>query len=309
VRIIGLGTFNCNANRSGVGVSATGKCGALIGAVVLVLMLGACGSSGKVIQQGNVEFRINEAKYFEALGHQDNSRYFEAIQAWSTVLAQEPRFALGHFNLALVYDRLRMVPEAIEHYELALRLAEEYQEVGEVHAIFNMHLGAAYLQVQWLDEAMHALQRANTLDPYNPIVHYNLSGAYMARRNYDQGLLHANIAVDLIAVPDASSTVGLAQTVDRRRLGRYLLRQAECHLARKEWSKARAVIERARDQCDADIPANMWERLRAGEIHEAEGKEGRPSEARPAPTPPAREPAPAEPEPQPEPQPEPEGDE
>jgi tetratricopeptide (TPR) repeat protein len=255
-------------------VSATSKFGTLVSVFVIGLVLAACGGPSKRIVQGDVEFTISESKYIEALKHQDDGRYFEAIQAWSSILSREPRFGQGHFNLGLVYDQLNMVPEAIEHYELAIRMAEEFNDVREAHALYSLHLGAAYLRARLIDEGLYALQRANELDPYNPMVHYNLAAAYMARNNYDQGLIHANVAVDLLAVPDEKSTVGLAEGVDRQRLGRYLLRQAECHLLRQEWQKARITLERARDQCNADIPAHMWDRLNAGEKAEAEGEEG-----------------------------------
>jgi tetratricopeptide (TPR) repeat protein len=254
-------------------VSATSKFGTLLGVIVLGLMLGACSGPSKRIVQGDIQFTISEGDYITALKHQDDGRYFEAIQAWSKIIAAEPRFGQGHFNLGLIYDKLRMVPEAIEHYELAVRMAEEFNDVDSAHALYNLHLGSAYLSAQLIDEGLHALRRANQLDPYNPTVHYNLSAAYIARNNYDQGLLHADIAVDLLAAPDATSSVGLSPDVDRVRLGQYLLRQAECHMFRGEWDKARVAIERARDQCNADIGASVWDRLHAGEKAEAEEAE------------------------------------
>ncbi|MCA8945943.1 MAG: tetratricopeptide repeat protein, partial [Planctomycetes bacterium] len=251
------------SNELGGVVNATKKmtsklvmAAAIVGAFV---MMSAC-ASGKTIKQGSEEFSIPEDKYFEALELQDDGMYFESIRAWTEVLDSEPRFAQGHFNLGLIYDQLNLVPEATQHYELAVQYAEGLKPD---ESLYNLHLGAAYLRSGLVDEAIEALKQALTDDPYNATIHYNLSAAYMARKNYDNALLEADTAVDLLAQPDAKRADGLNEGVDRTRLGNYLLRQAACHIAREEWDKARAGLERAEKQCGTTVPAEMWEQLDA----------------------------------------------
>lgn len=270
-------------------VNASKKLVMAAAVLAMIVVMSAC-ASGKTVKQGAEEFSISEDKYYEALSLQDDGQYFEAITAWSEVLADEPRFAQGQFNLGLIYDKLNLVPEAIEHYELAVQAAEDSRDMvsGDRQAaepkdatdssiaLYNLHLGAAYLRSGLVDEAIDSLKKALTGDPYNPTVHYNLSAAYMARKNYDNALLAADTAVDLLSKPDSKRSDGLDEEVDRERLGNYLLRQAACHLAREEWDKARSSLERAEKQCGADIPAAMWEQLDSAPKPEAEegGSEG-----------------------------------
>jgi tetratricopeptide (TPR) repeat protein len=268
-------------------VKATKKLGMVVALLAFGAVMTAC-ASGKSIKQGNEEFSISEAKYHEALAAQDNSQeYFEAIRAWSKVLEDEPRFAQAHFNLGVIYDKLNMVPEAMEHYELAVQYLENSLEVetdetveppkdsAAALALYNLHLGAAYLRGGLIDEAEVALLEASKGDQWNPTVHYNLAACYMAQNHYDKGLIHADIAVDLYAKPDSKNTNKLSNDVDAERLGKYVLRQAECHLALREWEKARVALNRAKDQCHVDVPAALWAELEGGEEQkEMESEEG-----------------------------------
>lgn len=238
-------------------MNAIKKMGMALGVIGLIFVMSACGSSMR-IQQGNEEFSIDADKYYEALAMQDDEEYFDAIRAWAAVLNDEPRFAIGHFNLGLIYDHLNMVPEAIESYEVAVRRAEDSQAGNEALGLYQMHLGAVYLRANLVDEALIALTASLKHDPYEPMVHYNLSAAYITRGNYDDALIHADAAVDLLSQPDSRRDSKLAEGVDRGRLSQYLLRQAECHLARKEWAKARVALERVEKQCHATVPASMW---------------------------------------------------
>lgn len=269
-------------------MNATKKLVMAAAVVGIVVMMSAC-ASGKTIKQGAEEFSITEAKYYEALELQDGGQYFKAITAWNELLDDEPRFAQGHFDLGLIYDKLNLVPEATEQYELAVQYAQDSAEmVGKDNpamedaadtraslALYNTHLGAAYLRAGLVDEGIDALNAALKDDPYNATIHYNLSAAYMARKNFDDALTQADIAVDLTAHPDSKRGDGLDVEVDRERLGHYLLRQAACHLARKEYDKARIALERAETQCGAEVPAAMWEKLDAAPKPEEEaGTEG-----------------------------------
>ncbi|MCZ7604516.1 MAG: tetratricopeptide repeat protein [Planctomycetota bacterium] len=242
--------------------------------LLAMFVLTAC-ASGKSIKQGAEEFSIPADKYYEALQLQDDAKYFEAIRAWSEVLVDEPRFAQGHFNIGLIYDNLNMVPEAIEHYELAVQAAEDSRDLiggdnpaaedgGNITAsiaLYNLHLGAAYLRGGLVDEAIDALKKSIKDDQFNPTAHYNIAAGYMALNDFESALVHADVAVDLVSKPDSKRASGIAAEVDMKQLGNYLLRQARCHLARQEWDKARSCLERAKTQCKLDIPVDMQKQL------------------------------------------------
>jgi tetratricopeptide (TPR) repeat protein len=232
--------------------------------MALACFISACGTS-KTIRQGGEELTIDADAYNAALSAQDNDELGDAITAWKEVLEDEPRFAIGHFNLGLLYDRVHMMAESIDHYEQAVGLVAEFDDEKAAQARYNLHLGAAYLRQGYEAEAERALAITIKFDPYNPQAHYNMAGALMAQGNYDEGLLHADIAVDLLAVPDPNSKVNLAKGVDRNELASYLHRQAQCHRARKEWAKARTCLERSRDQCGVDPDSKLWKELSSGE--------------------------------------------
>lgn len=273
-----------------------GKLGMMLGTLALALAVAGCGG-GKTIQQGEETFSIDVGLYDEALSLQVAGEYYDAIRVWKELLADQPRFAQGHYNLGVIYDYLNLVPEAIDSYERASLLVAE---LGDAHkadqALYNAKLGAAYLRYGMEIQAADALHAAIERDGYNPRAHFNMAGALIAQGNYDEGLIHADIAVDLFAVPDTRNASGLARTVDRNLLGKFLLRQAECHLVREEWEKARTVLERARKQCAIEVPATMWDRLNAGEAVAA---------GKPVPEPGFVPDTAPVPEPTPEPQPEP----
>ena len=279
------------SKKAGGVVNATKKTAtklAMAASLVLAFVLMSACSSSMSIKQGGEEFGIDGDKYYEALTYQDDGDYFEAIRAWAEVLADEPRFAQAHFNIGLVYDMLNMVPESIEHYELAVQNAEASRDLINGNnpaeesaadtkaslALYNSHLGAAYLRGGLVDEAIDALKRAETEDPFNPTIHYNLSAAFMAKNNYEMGLKQADIAVDLLAKPDAKTSNGLSTDVDMDRLGTYLLRQARCHLVRNELDKAEACLDRVTKQCNVEVPADMLLELNAAKKAAEPAEEG-----------------------------------
>ena len=57
-------------------------------------------------------------------------------------------------------------------------------------------------------------------------------------------------------------------TVDRERLGMYLLRQAECHIERGEFEKAKACIARVEKQCNMTVPVELTARIPAAPAEE-----------------------------------------
>lgn len=223
-------------------------------AMVAFGLIGAACSSTRTIKQGNEEFTILEDKYIEALSLADDGRHFEAIQAWKEVLADEPRWAMGHFNLGQVYDKLNLMPEAMEHYEVAVKLDGE-------QGAYHLNLGTVYLRSGLTKQALDSLKKAAEKDPYSHLVHYNLAGAYLVLADHDNALIHADIAVDLYSKPEGKNESGLSEGVDREMLARMLVRQAECHVARGEGEKARQCADRITRQCRVELPGRLVEMM------------------------------------------------
>ncbi|MDC1142344.1 tetratricopeptide repeat protein [Planctomycetota bacterium] len=232
-------------------------------AAIALSVTSACGSDGYTVKQGDEEIDIDQALYNEALSLQNDGNYLKATTRWSELLAESPNFAQAHFNQGVIYERLNLVPEAINKYEVAVSL--------DANFLYHRHLGEAYLRGGLYDAAIIELEKAVELDRFSPIAHYNLSAAYLSIDSYDQALLHADAAVDLYAKPDTKNEDGLARTVDRRVLAGYLAREAECHIARKEWEKAEACKDRIENQCRQELTTSLIEAFedRAVEVAEA----------------------------------------
>ncbi len=219
------------------------------------VVISGCGSGGKKIVQNGEELSINQDKFLKAIELQRKEDYFKALKAWDECIEDEPRFGLAHYNKGICYDRMSFVPEAMNEYEQA-------RKYDPKNSLILMNLGEIYLRVDnRLASAMDALKEALDLDPYRPGVHYNLSAAYIRTKEFDKALTHADIAVDLVAVPSKTTENGLDKSVDLRQLATYLLRQAECHIERGEMDKAKACLDRVEKQCHEKVPAKLIARI------------------------------------------------
>lgn len=199
--------------------------------------------------QGQEEITVDEAKYFEALSYTRSSQLHDAVRVWKEIVAEEPKFALAHFNLGQLYDKLSLFDLALDSYEAARRHDPE-------KAIYHANLGGVYMKLGMNKDALRVLQEAATKDPYNYMVDYNLAGTYMAMSDHDSALLHADKAVDLYSSPGTNES-GVAPGVDRVMLAKLLARQAECHVARKEMEKARQCADRIVKQCRETVPTRL----------------------------------------------------
>ena len=237
----------------GVLVGLLKETGRVLAVAAVVLMVVSC-ASRKDIVQGKEEFSIDQDLYREALKLQDDGLRFKAIRAWKELLEDEPRFALGHLHLGQIYDDMNQLPDAVASYERSVRHDDS-------NGVAFLNLGAAYLRSGRINPAEKALLRAFELDKYRPELRFTLSAFYMKVKNYDEALMHADAAVDLLAVPDKKQESGLATSVNRDKLGLYLIRQGECHLERGEAEKATIALDRAEKQCHVKIPKDLRDRL------------------------------------------------
>ena len=248
------------------------RLGARVRRITLVMMTLAlagvvasgCGGGKKIVQNGE-ELSVNQDLYLKAVSLQHKQDYFNALHAWDDVIKDEPRFGMAHFNKGLCYDWMNFVPEAMAEYEAARRWDPK-------NTLILNNLGAIYLRADnKLAAALDTLKEALDLDAYRPSIHYNLAAAYLQSKEFDKAVVHADVAVDLVAAPSKESENGLHKTVDLRQLATYLLRQAECHIERGEMEKARAALERVEKQCREKVPADLWARVGPAEAPKPNG--------------------------------------
>ncbi len=230
--------------------------GMMAAAFILVAALGAGCATGKTYTQNGEQISIDEGLYLKALNYQRSEDFARALQAWEELLEKSPTCALAYINRAKIFDRLNMVPDAIRAYEMARRY-----EPNNTETMAN--LGAAYLRAGRVNQALDILNECITKDPYRPAAYYCLAGAYLEAGQLDKAVINADIAVDLVAIPSRTTESGLDPSVDRERLGHYLMRQAECHIERGEFDKAKICLDRVVKQCNMKVPAELAARIPA----------------------------------------------
>jgi tetratricopeptide (TPR) repeat protein len=88
----------------------------------------------------------------------DQGKIPEAIAHWERALKINPEFAEAHYNLGNAFLRGRRFEEAIEHYRQALRIKPEF-------AGAHCNLGIALEQVGRVQEAIEHYEQAVLLRP------------------------------------------------------------------------------------------------------------------------------------------------
>lgn len=234
-------------NDRGVAVANLKWFGRILALAIVGIVVGC--SSSISFKQGDEELSVPEADYYDALKLGDGGRTTEAIAAWLDIVADEPKFALGHYNVGCLYDSVFDFDKAMESYEQAVRL-------DPAQAAYHLALGTVYLRRGMTTHAVKELKEAAAKDPFNHYAAYNLSGAYMALKDFDNALLHADRAVDLYAKPGTGES-GLAEGVEPTLLAKFLERQAWCHVERGELDKATQCAERIEKQCRDKVPAKL----------------------------------------------------
>ncbi len=100
-----------------------------------------------------------------------NGVWRDSISLWSDVVSKTPNKSRVHNNLANAYREFDRVPEAIEEYKAAIRLAPENPEA-------HSNLGDAYLASSRIDEAIEEFKLAVKYLPEYSGAHNNLGNAY-----------------------------------------------------------------------------------------------------------------------------------
>jgi Flp pilus assembly protein TadD len=96
--------------------------------------------------------------------------YHDNITLYQATLAANPECWMAHNNLGVNLARAGNLPEAIEHYQEALRLKDNYPEA-------HNNLGNALVRIGRPDEAIEHYRRALRLQPDYPEAYDNLLNA------------------------------------------------------------------------------------------------------------------------------------
>lgn len=117
-----------------------------------------------------------------------SGRLEEAAACYKKALEKNPRNEKALFNLGQMASEQKRWEEAREYF---LKAIEANRLFGEAYA----GLGLNYLQVKKLDEAIKYFRQAKELGYRNPILHVNLSYAYLARKDWLEAEAEARLAI------------------------------------------------------------------------------------------------------------------
>jgi tetratricopeptide (TPR) repeat protein len=119
-----------------------------------------------------------------------NEVYRAALTLWSDTVASRPDNDRAQNNLANALDDVGRIPEAITHYETALRLKPDYPEA-------HSNLGNALRKMGRIPEAIAQCQAALQLEPDYAKAHSNLANALLDAGRIPEAIAHYETALRL----------------------------------------------------------------------------------------------------------------
>jgi tetratricopeptide (TPR) repeat protein len=141
---------------------------------------------------------------------QRNRDYISEMTIWQDTVEKCPNNPRAHNNLGFILTEQGRVPEAIGHYEEALRIQPDYDTA-------HYNLGNALVQQGWVPEAIGQYEQALRIKPDFTGAHYNLGRALVrqgrvpeAIGQYEQALRIAPNFTDTGSYADIHNDLGLA---------------------------------------------------------------------------------------------------
>lgn len=116
------------------------------------------------------------------------------IRFWADVVKKSPEKAKGYGALAVAYDRVGMLDEAIEYYEKTLELNPNLKDL---YLKVHNNLGYTYSKKGDTKKALEHYQKVLAVDPEFMQTHINLAQLFTAQEEYELALRHLNLLIEL----------------------------------------------------------------------------------------------------------------
>ncbi len=110
-----------------------------------------------------------------------NDLWADNIRLWEDTVKKSPSDSLAHINLARQYETRNMITEALDQYQVAVRLHPDY-------APAHFLLGTLYLKFNVIDKAMEQYQIAIRLQPDYADAYNNLGLIYQHSNMPDKAM-------------------------------------------------------------------------------------------------------------------------
>ena len=114
---------------------------------------------------------------------QRNRDYNSVVTIWQDTVGKRPNNPRAHNNLGAALLQTGLVPEAIEHYQQALRIKPDYAEV-------HYNLGIALARLGKAQEAITHYEEALRIKPDYAEAHNNLGAALMGQGRLPEAIGH-----------------------------------------------------------------------------------------------------------------------
>ncbi|KAF0218422.1 MAG: hypothetical protein FD174_2883 [Geobacteraceae bacterium] len=136
-----------------------------------------------------------------------NLAWGDPLTLWGDVVAKSPGKARPRYNLGTALNQQGFVDEAIDQFQIALRL-------DPANADVRHNLGVAYVAKGLMDEAIKEYRAAIGLNPASAQAHNSLGGAYVGKGLIDEAIEEYGIALRLDpSYADAHNNLGAANGV------------------------------------------------------------------------------------------------
>lgn len=245
----------------------------------------ACRESLKYTARPEAQARLDELigiqsdiddGYQDALWHESQGRYPEAIDAFERVLAAKPDFAMAHARLGTTYAVVGDKTLAVQHLKSAAEYDPDepyapgmlgwlayldgnaaealdyYRQADEVEpysAKINYQIGLALVRLQRFPEAIERFRKFATIDPGSDQAFLALSQTLRRAGKTKDSLEPALKAVSLTRFQEAASLVNLAEIYAETSRSDDALRTAEKAMSAAQ-SRAPRMIPQIRTLID-----------------------------------------------------------
>ena len=157
------------------------------------------------------DLRPDELKYFAYLGsYLDRlGQQGAAIRHYSRLLSRNPEIAAAHYNIALLYKKMKRYQDALTSYEKAVGLG-----IDGVEEVYS-NMGVLYSEMRRADDARTMYERAIDVDPkYTPAL-FNLAGLHEESGNREAAIALYRRILDIEPRHwDALARLAQAQPID-----------------------------------------------------------------------------------------------